>query len=169
MAQKTQGENNFNTKYFPLASLISSGVAIVAVIALSWYIFDNKSNEQAPIEVSKPVFSEKKISQEDSNKKQIVGEGIEKYQIEISNDTQGVGDIVQAVATHIVIPKGDVTVGLIENVAGLRSDFPGAFDYAQDGHYLIKYPNGIIIYDGQLDLIVDVIRLFGGQPPVVTF
>lgn len=122
-------------------------VSVLLMLFLLWYVFDGRRGKtdqiqfesaQAPISGPAPTIAN--------------------YQIELVGGDAAVNQIVEQVARHIYLPRGDVKVATIVDADGLRKDFPGVYTYAQNGQKAIFYPLGLIIFDPVSDRIVDVIR-----------
>jgi len=154
--KKSGGENLFNLQSPLVARLIIiwSVISFLLLLFLLWYVLDSRpvklANETAPaLALALPEGTE------------VQGRLSSGYQIELVGENSVVNDIVARVSKHIFLPRGEVKVATIIDVAALRADFPGTYTYAENGHKAVFYPNGLIIFDLAADKIVDVIRLPG--------
>ncbi len=80
-----------------------------------------------------------------------------------SASPEEVKNLIKKVGNHIILPKGDPKVVTISNVEILKKDQP-FFTQAKNGQKLLVYPEKVILYDPEIDKIIDIatIRL---NPP----
>lgn len=137
-----------NISFFLLIAIaIASFITCMAIFFIGRQVIQIcRTRQSTPVTapVTPPTDSEKKE--------------VSQYQIELSNDDPSVGGVVKSVAKHMFIPRGDVTVGTVQNAEGLRKENPDFYAYAKDGDKVLYYPNGIILYDPVIDRIIDVWR-----------
>lgn len=117
-------------------------ISVPLILLVAWYAFDTRL-ESAQSTTASIAFAPRSSST---------------YQVEVLNPESEVGAIVGRVSKHIYLPKGEVAVMTILDADALRQDDPAVYEYARNGHKLLFYPNGVILYDPIADLIVDVIR-----------
>lgn len=139
--------------------VIVSFAMLIFLIFLSWFVFDVLRNQekngvdQSYIDSSiKSYLAEAgKIEKESEEKKNVVKN-------RFWSDNLNTEEVVAMISRHILLTEGEITVATVENIDGLRGDYPELFQYAKNGDKLLFYDNGIIIYDAILDKIVDVLR-----------
>lgn len=126
---------------------IVSIIGFLLVLFIAWYFLDQRGagNGDATSETEKGTTS--------------APSGV----IDASSDPKA---IVDKVAKHMLLPKGEIKLAAVTDVESLRKKNPGWFDFAKNGDILLHYAYGIIIYDPAVDKIVDVVRLFNDQKKV---
>lgn len=138
--------------------VIWSIASFLLVLFLLWYVLDGQRGKDSSDRAAKVMDQSGAISLTESAAAPTAG-----YQIEIGGDNPAVAKVVEQVAKHMFLPRGEVKVATIVDAEGLRADFPGVYTYAQNGQKALFYVHGIIIFDPVADKIVDVIRP-PGQP-----
>lgn len=78
--------------------------------------------------------------------------------VEVTGTSEAVTEIVKKVSKHIILPNGSVTVTTVIDPESLRRDNPDGFQLAKKGDKVLLYPDRAILYDEEVDLVVDVIR-----------
>lgn len=136
-------------KSFSYISVLLSGLALLVVMILSWYVFDKSEEKKGEENIAKQTDT---ISIESASF--------------ASNQQSEVVEVAQKVSKHIMLPKGDITVATVTDADLLRSRNPAYFQFVKNGDKIIRYPLGLIIYDMEQDRIVDLIRFFPEQADV---
>jgi hypothetical protein len=132
--------------------------SILLVLVLAWYVFDKKQEDVLvgipPSTNSELSVNKNTIQIEQGGKNS--GSATLEYDVEITNDEPEIGGVVKNVAKHMLLPRGEYTVGQIENIQGLLAEQPDVYRYAENGDKIIWYPEGMIIYNPFQDRIVDI-------------
>lgn len=144
------------TDFFKIALLIISLVALLlATIAL--FRTPSKGGENSMV---RSDFSAKKLAVNDLLENTGVELTGKEENLDLSNDDPEVGGIVQKVSKHILLPDRKFTVATVKDAEVLIKSSPILYRYVKNGQKMIIYDAGIIVYDEQLDKIVDVIQMY---------
>ncbi len=142
---KKQGLHLTGEKSFSYASILLSFLALSIVLILAWYVFDKGDVKPDGAGPAKNA------------------EGLNIDKASANNQQSEVVEVVQKVSKHIMLPQSDVTVVTVTDADLLRSRNPLYFQFVKNGDKIIRYALGLIVYDLEQDIIVDVIRLFPEQ------
>lgn len=75
---------------------------------------------------------------------------------DVTGSDPTIADVVRKASSHIALPDGRVAVVTILNVDALKKENPIFYRFARDGDKAILYPDRAILYNPQLDKIIDV-------------
>jgi hypothetical protein len=148
MIKRRRGDLNRQQIILTITSSFSI-LSFLVVIFLAWYIFDKQPDKE--------VLNNDK--QEESGK--IVEENFEfdpaKKDINLDLTAE---EVVEKVSKHMLLLEGEILVVTVTNADGLREENSILYQYTKNGDKILYYPNGMIIYDANLDKIVDVLRKY---------
>lgn len=122
---------------------ISVAVLFVIVLALGWYIFDVLGGKMEKLATA---------GLSEDNKQEA---------LDLSNGDPEAGRVVEEISKHILLPARDFQVYTVNDATILWKENPVLYQYVLDGNKMIAYDTGIIVYDEELDKIVDVIQFYG--------
>ena len=124
-------------------------VLLVLVLFLSWYIFDKQGGQSDHLDCSQDFQTGEVLD----------GDNKEEF-LDLSNTDPEVGGILQRVSEHILLPAEEFTVATVKDAVTMKQQSPVLFQYIQNGHKMLMYSTGVIVYDTELDKIVDVIQFY---------
>jgi len=139
--KRKKDELHFSVSVPTLISL----VALVVVLLVAWKLFDNPNNLTTD-NTSKTTVEENILK----------GDSSDYLDIEATDSNSK--SIVEAVSKHILLPKGNIEIHTIKDIDLLREKGPTLFQFAKNGDKMLVSKNRIIIFDPELDKVVDVIR-----------
>ncbi|MBH41820.1 MAG: hypothetical protein CL685_03835 [Candidatus Magasanikbacteria bacterium] len=114
----------------------------------AWYYFDKKDNAENNLETNN---QEQLIAVEKHNKEEITfPEGTDPV----------VKETVAQLSKHILLPTGDIKVATVTDAEEFKKQDPMRLQFVQNNHKLIQTAHGIIIFNQELDKIVDIVRVY---------
>ncbi len=126
--------------------IISVAILFVIVLVLGWYIFDVLGGKMEKLETTDLSKDNKQEAQE---------------VLDLSNKDPEAGGVVEKVSKHILLPARDFQVYTVNDASALWKENPVLYQYVLNGSKLVAYDTGIIVYNQELDKIVDVIQFYG--------
>ncbi len=90
------------------------------------------------------------------------GDEMVKKQVEdvkITSSNPQVGDILQKVSHHILLPSGEVTVSTVTDADKLRQSNPFFYQSAVAGDKILVYPDRAILYNPTKDIVLNLIYI----------
>lgn len=126
--------------------IVSVAILFVIVLVLGWYIFDVLGGKVEKLE----TLGTAGLSEE--NKKEA---------LDLSNKDPETGGVVEKVSKHILLPARDFQIYTVNDASILWKENPVLYQYVLNGNRLLAYDTGIIVYNQELDKIVDVIQFYG--------
>lgn len=79
--------------------------------------------------------------------------------IEITTGDSAIAEVAKAVARHVYLPTGHVTVSTVQDADSLRKENSVFYQYAQNGDRVLFYEDRAILYNPQVDRVIDIIHL----------
>lgn len=146
---KKQVDNSSNKLQTPLTAALV--VAILVILGMGWYIFDVRDDLSDYKCVSPEV-----ISLQADEKAAVSLQEDRSGALDLSGTNPQVGAVVESVSKHILLPSGEITVATVNDADKLRENNPKAFKYAKNGDRLLISQDTIIIYNLEIDKVVDV-------------
>lgn len=80
-------------------------------------------------------------------------------ELKITSSNPQVGDILQKVSHHILLPSGEVTVSTVTDADKLRESNPFFYQSAAAGDKILVYPDRAILYNPTKDIILNLIYI----------
>lgn len=117
-------------------------ILFVIVLALGWYIFDVLNGKMKQLETSGLSKNNQEV-------------------LDLSNKDPEAGGIVEKVSKHILFPAKEFQVYTVNDASLLWKENPVLYQYVMNGNKIVAYDTGIIVYDQELDKIVDVVQFYG--------
>lgn len=123
--------------------IISVAILFVIVLALGWYIFDVLGGKMEKLATA---------GLSEDNKQEA---------LDLSNGDPEAGEVVEKISKHILLPARDFQVYTVNDAPILWKENPVLYQYVMNGNKMAAYDTGIIVYNQELDKIVDVIQFYG--------
>src|SRR3989339_1078662 len=136
-----------DTKVFVILSLILI-LLIVLLLVVSWFVFDIYRNQNRKL--NQPAFENKNLNTKEEF-------------LDLSNKDPEVGGIVEKVSRHILLPATQFTVATVKDASSLLKENPVLYQYLKNGQKVLLYDTGAIVYDQEVDKIVDIIQFYAAR------
>lgn len=122
--------------------IISVAILFMIVLTLGWYIFDVLGGRMEKL---------KTMGLSKDNKQEV---------LDLSNKDPEAGGVVEKISKHILLPTKEFQIYTVNDAPVLWKENPVLFQYIQNGDKLVAYDTGVIVYNQELDKIVDVIQFY---------
>jgi len=134
---------DINSLFISIISVLS-----VLVLILSYFVFDGKNGEKN--EESSQNKTKIENNQENQNK----------AEMNVTSATDStVAELVEKVFKHIFLPSGDVRIETIVDVERLQANNPIFYQFAHDGDKILLYSDRAILYNPEVDKVLDVYHI----------
>jgi hypothetical protein len=117
---------------------------VLMLLILGWFVFDIKKSG-----VNKWVQNTVESKLEEK-----------KDSLNLSDTDPEVGGIVEKVSQHILFPSKEITVATVKDAEKLYKENPVIYQYIKNGQKVLIYDTGAIVYDANIDKIVDIIQFY---------
>tara|TARA_Y100000031_G_C8153875_1_gene353651 strand:- start:204 stop:650 length:447 start_codon:yes stop_codon:yes gene_type:complete len=118
-------------------------ILLAIILVGAWWFFDNNSSADD-------------VAQSDTGSAKEVKSEI--------NFPEGTDDEVKTVITkvskHILFPDKNLRVSTVTDAEEFKKQDPIRLQFVENGHRLIQTSHGIIIYNEEMDKIVDIVRVY---------
>ncbi len=123
-------------------------VVIIILLVGGWYYINKKDVVENSTEANN---QEQSTTEEQNNKEEITfPEGTDPV----------VKETVTQLSKHILLPPGDIKVATVTDAEEFKKQDPMRLQFVQNNHKLIQTAHGIIIFNQELDKIVDIVRVY---------
>jgi hypothetical protein len=118
-------------------------ILLAIILVGAWWFFDNNSSADD-------------VAQSDSGSAQEV-----KGEINFPEGTnEEVKTVITKVSKHILFPDTNLRVSTVTDAEEFKKQDPIRLQFVENGHRLIQTSHGIIIYNEEIDKIVDIVRVY---------
>ena len=118
-------------------------ILLAIILVGAWWFFDNNSSADD-------------VAQSDSGSAQEV-----KSEINFPEGTnEEVKTVITKVSKHILFPDTNLRVSTVTDAEEFKKQDPIRLQFVENGHRLIQTSHGIIIYNEEIDKIVDIVRVY---------
>ena len=123
-------------------------VVVIILLVGAWYYVNKKDAVENSTETNN---QEQSTTEEQHNKEEITfPEGTDPV----------VKETVTQLSKHILLPPGDIKVATVTDAEEFKKQDPIRLQFVENGHRLIQTSHGIIIYNEEMDKIVDIVRVY---------
>ena len=118
-------------------------ILLAIILVGAWWFFDNNSSADD-------------AAQSDTGSAQEV-----KSEINFPEGTnEEVKTVITKVSKHILFPDTNLRVSTVTDAEEFKKQDPIRLQFVENGHRLIQTSHGIIIYNEEIDKIVDIVRVY---------
>ncbi len=134
-----------------MMAIVISLLAIIAILLGAFLFFGVRKNQEAA-PVSAVVPTPTSVVPQDAPAPDASGPLTE------ITGNPSVAAVAEAVARHVFLPKGDVTVTTILDPDSLRKQDPVFYQYAKAGDKVLFYKDRAILYNPTVDRVIDIMH-----------